>query len=88
MNIVTSGSRSALSKTFNHVLYQCKLTKNMFYRTNADITCRQSIINSFSADDEIVYRGIFAQCIVYERENPQLLSTAELEDIFNFLCTD
>jgi len=88
MNIVTSGSRSALSKTFNHVLYRCKLTKNMFDRTHAYITCRQSIIISFSADDEIVNSGDFAKSIVYERECPQLLSTAELEDILNFICTD
>ena len=88
MNIVTSGSRSALSKTFNHVLYQCKLSKNMFYRTNAYVTCRQSIINSFRADDEILNRGVFAQCIVHERENPQFLAKTELEDILNFICTD
>ena len=76
MNIVTSGSRSVLSKTFNHVLYQCKLTKNMFYRTNADVTCRQSIINNFSADDEIVYRGMFAQMHrLWEGEPPVVINS-------------
>ena len=35
MKIVISGSRSALSKTYNHILYKCRLTKNMLYRENA-----------------------------------------------------
>jgi len=82
MNIVTSGSRYALSKTFNHVLYQCKLTKNMFYRTHAYITCRQSIINSFSADDEVVNIGVFSQCIVYERECHPVIINSETWKIF------
>jgi hypothetical protein len=88
MNIVTNGSRSALSKTFNHVLCRCGLSRDIFYRENAYNICRQSIVNSFRADDEVLYRGAFAQCIVHERENPQLLSKAELVDILNFICTE
>ena len=34
MNIVTRGSRSAVSKTYNYILYKCKLSRNMFYNTN------------------------------------------------------
>ena len=88
MNIATSGSRSALSKTFNYILYKCSLLKNLFHSENAYITCRQSIVNSFNTKDEVLYRGIFAQSIVYERENPQLLSKPELEDILNYICTE
>ena len=60
MNIVTRGSRSALSKTSNPEIYQYKLTNNMVHRTHAYITCRQNVINSFRADDEIVNRGALA----------------------------
>ena len=77
--------QSALSKTYNHILYKRRLTKNMFYRENAYITCRQSIVNCFSVNDEVLYRDAFVQSIVYGRENPQLLSKAE---ILNFNCTE
>ena len=69
-------------------LCRCGLSRDIFYRENAYNICRQSIVNSFRADDEVLYRGAFAQCIVHERENPQLLSKAELVDILNFICTE
>ena len=46
MNLVTRGSRSAVSKTYNYILYKCKLSKNMFYNTNAFSSVRSKIMNS------------------------------------------
>ena len=88
MNLVTRGSRSAISKTFNHMLSKCRLTKNIFYSEKSYNICRQRIVNSFSADKEVLYKGAFAQSILYERENPQLLSKVELGDILNVICTE
>ena len=88
MNIVTRGSRSAVSKTYNYILYKCKLSRNMFYNTNAFSSVRSKIMNSFIAEDEVLCRGKFAQSIVHERENPQFLSKDELGAILHVICTE
>ena len=46
--------------------------------------CKQSIFNSFSTDDGVLYR----QDIVCEIENPSFLSKAELDDVLNVIRTE
>ena len=60
MNIVTRGSRSAVSKTYNYILCKCKLSRNMFYNTNTFSCVRSKIMNSCIAEDEVLCKGKFA----------------------------
>ena len=87
MNIVTRGSRSAVSKTYKYILYKCKLSRNMFHSTKAFSSVHSKIMNSFIAEDEVLCRGKFAQSIV-QRENPQFLSKYELGAILHVICTE
>jgi len=67
INFVIRGSRSALSKSFNNMLYKCRLAKNILNTQMAHNICKHIIVNSFSTDIEVLYRGTFAQDIVYKR---------------------
>ena len=72
-SLFLEGGRSTISKTFNHMFYKCRLERNIFYIEIVRNICKQSIVNRFSTDDEVLYRRVFTQYIVYERENSQLL---------------
>ena len=93
MNLVTMGSMSSVAKTFNYILYRCKLSVNTFYAPNAHNVCKHRIISSFTAtlhdDVVVVLKGAFVQSIIFEREAPQFLSGAELSEfeLLTVLCT-
>jgi len=53
-----------------HYLY--RIVKYKFYTENAHNIYKQSSINNFSTDDQILYRGVFAQDILYETELPYI----------------
>jgi len=42
-----------------------------------------AVINSFSTEDEVVYRGAMEQCIIYERENPSYYQRRNLKIFYN-----
>ncbi len=48
MNLATMGSMPSVAKTFNYILYKCKLSVNTFYAPNAHNVCKHRIISSFT----------------------------------------
>ena len=48
MNLVTMGSMSSVAKSFNYILYKCKLSVDTFYAPNSHNVCKHRIIISFT----------------------------------------
>ena len=63
MNLVTIGNMPSVAKTFNYILYKCKLSVNTFYAPNAHNVCKHRIIISFTNS---LYRvqPVAADCII------------------------
>ena len=69
------------------MLFKCGMTHTMFYYNSLStiIKCIDAI---HSPCETICYRAAFARTLVYERETTTFLTTDNLNDILNAICTE
>jgi hypothetical protein len=66
-DLVTRGSGSSISKSFNYILFKCRFTNNMFY--NNSLSKIMKFINASHAPcATLCCTAAFARTVVFERE--------------------
>ena len=87
MNVATAGSRSILSKSFNHMLFKSKLSNHVF--KTSSLSCMIKNVSDVNSPSESTYQvGAFARSVLFERENVNFLTAENLNTILNILCTE
>jgi hypothetical protein len=85
MNLVTRGSRSSISVSFNHILAKCKLSVGVL--NGGSMHSVLSVLKGkYYPGDNTLRAALFARDVALGREYPQLLGRVELEDILHHIC--
>ncbi len=86
-DLVTRGSGSSISKSFNYMLFKCRFTNNMFY-SNSLSKIMKYINASHAPCTTLCCTAAFARTIVSEKETPHFLTVDNLNTILFNICTD